>query len=159
MDKGQTNNRAKWSIIVKGVDCEIGTNEGLQWIQIVMIQDIIVVMTQWAYVNTWELHKSHSYQDPDADTGTEQCTQIVMTQHIVILMTQLADVCEWKLHESYSCQGPHMTTHGGITPSPRPHHMDPLRENGCERVPHWENGCARFMSNILIVQYVMTAES
>ena len=46
-----------------------------------MTQDILVVMTKSAYINTWELHGSHSYQDPDADTtGAEQCTQIVMTQ-------------------------------------------------------------------------------
>ena len=78
-----------------------------------MTQDILVVMTQSAYINTWELHGSHSYQDPDADKGAEQCTQIVMTQS--------ADVSGSELHEPYSCQDLNMTPHRGITPSPRPH--------------------------------------
>ena len=30
-------------------------------------------------------------QDPDTDTGAEQCTQTVMTQHIVSIMSQSAD--------------------------------------------------------------------
>ena len=95
-----------------------------------MTQHIIVMMTQGACVSKCKLHESHSCQDPDADTGAEQCTQIVMTQHIVSIMPQAACVSGWKLHESYSCMGPHMTPHGGITPSPRPHHMDPHQENG-----------------------------
>ena len=31
-------------------------------------------------------------QDPDADTGAEQCTQTVMTQHIVSIMPQSTDI-------------------------------------------------------------------
>ena len=69
-------------------------------------------------------------QDPDADTGAEQCTQTVMTQHIIGIMLQSDYVIRWKLHESYQCMGSHMTPHRGITPSPRPHHMDPHQENG-----------------------------
>ena len=64
-------------------------------------------MTQSDYITTWELHGSHSYMDPDADTAQT-------------VMTQSAEVSESELHETYSYQDLNMTPNGGITPSPRP---------------------------------------
>ena len=114
----QTDNRTKGSISVKGVDCEIGTNEGLQRIQIVMTQDILVVITQSNYITAWALHGSHSYTDPDTDTSQT-------------IMTQSAEVSGLELHETYSCQDLNMTPNGEITPSPRP------RGNLTQRFPQW----------------------
>ena len=72
-------------------------------------------------------------QDPDDDTGAEECTQTAMTQHIFGIILQSDYIIRLELHDSYKCIGLYMTPHGGITPSPRPHHIDPPRENCCER--------------------------
>ena len=95
-----------------------------------MITQDILVITQSDYITTWELHGSHSYMDPDADTAQT-------------VMTQSAEVSGSELHETYSYQDLNMTQNGGISPSPRPRRNLTQLVSQCPLCSHLES-CKEF---------------